>query len=181
MIIEIPNAVENSKVNEIREAVRPFVDQAPPSTYNRDGKSVAISTVPELAHIDNYLHKLFARVQAEVVSHRYKPAFPSADSGYEYHLYRPGEICHHHADGEVNTVAEEMFLRYASVTFHLNTVKEGGELVFPTQNKKVKTETGKIVVFPPYGMFGHYTTPSEEPREVIVTWFVYQGIKAVRV
>jgi hypothetical protein len=67
-------------------------------------------------------------------------------------------------------------LRYASVTLHLNTVHEGGELVFPAQNKKVKTEEGKIVIFPPYGMFGHYTTPSEEPREVVVTWFIYANM-----
>lgn len=185
MIIEIPNAVGDAELKDIKEAVKPYIDSALPSTYNRDGKTVGISRIPELEHIDNYLHQLFARVQAEVIVHRYKPPFSSADSGYEYHLYRPGEICHYHADGEfsksfVDPQPKDMFLRYASVTLHLNTVKEGGELVFPAQNKKVKTEAGKIVVFPPYGMFGHYTTPSEEPREVIVTWFVYEGIKTVR-
>jgi len=55
-------------------------------------------------------------------------------------------------------------------------VHEGGELVFPVQNKKIKTEVGKIVVFPPYGMYQHYTTPSDEPREVIVSWFVYNNL-----
>jgi hypothetical protein len=71
-------------------------------------------------------------------------------------------------------------LRYASVILHLNTVREGGELVFPEQNVKIQTEEGKLVVFPPYGMYGHYTTPSNETREVIVSWFVYNGINVVK-
>jgi hypothetical protein len=58
-------------------------------------------------------------------------------------------------------------------------VHEGGELIFPEQNKSIKTEEGKLVIFPPYGMYGHYTTPSNEPREVIVAWFVYDGINVV--
>ena len=42
--------------------------------------------------------------------------------------------------------------------------------------KSRKTVKGKVVIFPPYGMYGHYVTPSSTPREVIVSWFVYQGI-----
>jgi hypothetical protein len=170
-------------VERIRNAVQPFLSQAPATTHptNRDGKTVGISTEPELKEIDRYLHALFVKVQEDIVAKRYKPEYPSGDSGYAYHLYRPGDICHYHKDGEFSDPTQpETLLRYASVTLHLNTVKEGGELVFPAQNKKVKTEAGKIVIFPPYGMFGHYTTPSEEPREVVVTWFVYQGVKAVR-
>lgn len=181
MIIEIPNAVGSNELTQIKQAVKPFIEEAKTTAYNRDGKTVLISTNPKLKDIDVYLHNLFVKVQEDVISQRYKPMFPSADTGYEYHLYRPGDVCHHHADGEINLQSDEAFVRYASVTLHLNTVKDGGELVFPNQNKKVKTEAGKIVVFPPYGMFGHYTTPSEEPREVVVTWFVYNGIKVVKV
>jgi predicted 2-oxoglutarate/Fe(II)-dependent dioxygenase YbiX len=181
MIIEIPNAIGAEDVRRIRGSVQPFLSQTSTTAYNRDGKTVVISKTPELGGIDKYLNDLFSEVQRSVLQQRYKPVLPSGDSGYEYHLYRPGDICHPHADGELSDPTEpETTIRYASVTLHLNTVKEGGELVFPAQNKKVKTEAGKIVVFPPYGMFGHYTTPSEEPREVIVTWFIYQGIKVVR-
>lgn len=181
MIIEIPNAIGIKDVERIKSSVQPFLPQAPTTTYNRDGKTVAISKTPELIEVDKYLNNLFSEVQRSVLQQRYKPVFPSGDSGYEYHLYRPGEICHLHADDEFSYSNEpETTIRYASVVLHLNTVTEGGELVFPAQNKKVNTEAGKIVIFPPYGMFGHYTTPSQEPREVIVTWFTYIGIKAVR-
>jgi hypothetical protein len=82
-------------------------------------------------------------------------------------------VCHTHSDGE----AVSGLLRYASVVMHLNTIEEGGELVFPNQNKSVKTEEGKVVIFPPYGMFEHYSTPADVAREVIVTWFVYNNVR----
>lgn len=181
MIIEIPNALGTDKVNEIKEAVYPFISKIAYDTAQyRDGKTVCISFIPELAHIDQYLNNFFTTLYRTVIKQRYYPQFPSADSGYEYHIYGPGEICNYHADGEVSGKDSNVKLRYASVVLHLNTVKNGGELIFPNQNKKVKTEAGKVVIFPPYGMFGHYTTPSEESREVIVTWFIYEGIKVAR-
>jgi hypothetical protein len=93
------------------------------------------------------------------------------------HIYNPNDICRYHVDGELHDITKQQtLLRYASVVIHLNTVTEGGELVFPNQNKSIKTEEGKLVVFPPYGMYGHYTTPSNQVREVIVSWFVYDGL-----
>lgn len=182
MIIEIPKAISPEQCRNIRQAVAPFIAGAEQNTYNRDGKTVSISRTPELVEVDRYLLNLFGRVQENVIAQRYRPPsqYGSADSGYEYHLYGPQEVCHFHADHEVSDGSDKTSLRYASVTLHLNTVNEGGELVFPAQNKKVKTEEGKIVIFPPYGMFGHYTTPSDEPREVIVTWFVYGNVHVRR-
>ena len=97
--------------------------------------------------------------------------------GYEYHIYNPNDICRYHSDGELQDNSKpHTLLRYASVVLHLNTVTEGGELVFPNQNKSIKTEEGKLVIFPPYGMFAHYTTPSNQKREVLVSWLVYDGL-----
>jgi hypothetical protein len=145
------------------------------NTFNRDGKTVNITKTPELQQVDAFLSKLFSDIHSNVVFQRYRPppVCTSGDSGYEYHLYEPGDVCHFHADYEFHSGDEDTLLRYASVVLHLNTVNQGGELVFPSQDKKIKTEMGKVVIFPPYGMFSHYTTPSEEPREVVVTWFVY--------
>jgi predicted 2-oxoglutarate/Fe(II)-dependent dioxygenase YbiX len=182
MIIELPNYVDCETIKAIKESVVPFLTSSKSNGYNRDGTTVNISEIPELKEVDNRLTSIFADVQNNILLHRYKPSFNSGDSGYEYHLYRPNNVCHIHADGELNFSAglNTSLLRYASVVLHLNTIKDGGELVFPTQNQKVKTEAGKIVIFPPYNMFQHYTTPSEEPREIIVTWFVYNGINVVK-
>ena len=183
MVIELPNYVDSETIRTVKESVAPFLLSDKSYGYNRDGITVNISNIPELKEVDNKLANIFDNVQKNILANRYKPQFNSGDSGYEYHLYGPNEICHVHADGEFSISAATSntgLLRYASVVLHLNTVKNGGELVFPAQNQKVKTEAGKIVIFPPYGMFQHYTTPSEEPREVIVTWFVYQGITVHR-
>jgi len=181
LILEFPNYLDAETVKEIRDAVKPFISHEKQTTYNRDGNTVYITRIPELKNLDAKLHEIFIRIQTDVIQHRYKPPFTSADAGYEYHLYNPKEICHFHCDGEFNDPNDnKTLLRYASVILHLNTVHEGGELVFPEQNKSIKTEEGKLVIFPPYGMYGHYTTPSNEPREVIVTWFVYDGINVVK-
>jgi len=181
MIIELPNYVDNNTVNSIRELVQPYLPEQKKHTYNRDGKTVYISKENNLKELDNQLNDIFTNLQRNVVKNRYKPAFNSGDSGYEYHMYDPGDVCHIHADGELTDISNKTcLLRYASVVLHLNTIDQDGEFIFPAQNQKIKTEAGKIVIFPPYGMFQHYTTPSTETREVIVTWFVYNGITVHR-
>ena len=183
MILELPAYVDCETINAVRNSVSPFLTLNKSHAYNRDGITVNISKTPELKEIDSKLASIFAGVQKNILAHRYKPFFSSGDSGYEYHLYGPNDICHIHSDGEFDfneTTKNTGLLRYASVVLHLNTVKKGGELVFTTQNQKVKTEAGKIVIFPPYGMFQHHTTPSEEQREVIVTWFVYNNVTVLK-
>jgi len=182
MILEIPNAISSEKCLWIREAVKPFLSKTKAHEQNRDGNTVSITYNSELKEVDNFLSNVFSNIQATVLKQRFNipGRCESGDSGYEYHLYNPGDICHYHADGEFHDGAQTTLLRYASVTLHLNTVEEGGELIFPVQDKKIKTEEGKIVVFPPYGMYSHYTSPSIYPREVIVTWFVYQNFVVSR-
>jgi hypothetical protein len=180
MIIELPNYIDQKTIDEIRNSVKPYINKSNSTTEYRDGNSVFISQIPELKEIDFKLFNIFSNLQENVVKQRYNPLFTSGDSGYEYHIYNPGEICHYHSDGEVTGKSlDNNVLRYASVCVHLNTVKEGGELVFPSQNRSIKTEAGKVVIFPPYGMYSHYTTASLEPREVLVTWFIYSNLKIV--
>lgn len=177
MIIELPNYVDNNTVNSIRDCVQPYLDKQKQHSQNRDGKTFCISKENNLKKLDSQLNNIFINLQTNVVQSRYRPLYDSGDTGYEYHMYYPGDICHIHADAEFNGFQNKTsLLRYASVVLHLNTVEQGGELVFPMQNKTIKTEAGKVVVFPPYGMFQHYTTPSTATREVIVTWFVYNRI-----
>ena len=179
MIIELPDYIDENTIISINEQIRPHLPQSKKNSYNREGRTINISEEEKLKDLDVQLHDIFSKIQTNVIASRYKPAFSSGDTGYEYHLYDPQDICHVHGDGEATfdkETSNSTLLRYASIILHLNTVHEGGELVFPTQNKKIKTELGKVVIFPPYNMYQHYTTPSNEPREVIVSWFVYQGI-----
>jgi hypothetical protein len=173
MILEYKKYAPDEFVDNIRQRVSLFVDKTNQRTlYNRDGITVNVTKTPELNDLDAQLCQFFNCVSSDVVAQRYKPQYPAADTGYEYHLYRPGDICHYHADGEV---AEGM-LRYATVMLFL-TDNEDGELVFPLQNTEVRPEKGKLVVFPPYGFFGHYSKPSLKNREILMTWFVYNSIE----
>ena len=147
----------------------------------RDGESLNISLTPELKELDNFLFNIFSSEKLiNFISRRYYPQFETGDTGYEFHRYYPGDVCHVHADGEAifssKNSQEETFLRFASVVLHLNTPSSGGEIVFPTLNKTIKTEAGKIVIFPSYGFAQHYTNLSLDNRDVIVTWFVYRDL-----
>jgi len=159
MIIELPKFVSAEQIATIRNGVQPFLPEFEMPTYNRDGKSVFITKTPALKTVDDSVASIMNRLQAEVVKQRFKPMFNSGDSGYEYHLYAPGQMCHYHTDGEV----AQGVLRYATVILFL-TDNEGGELVFPAQNREIKPEAGKVVVFPPYGTHGHYSKPSNTDR-----------------
>lgn len=178
MIIELPEYVDTETLNCIKNSVYPFIPTKQTYLDNREGKSIYITETPELKEVDNILFNIFTKVQENIIKPRYKIQMPSSDSGYEYHKYEANQVCRFHADGEFTKIHHPNIykLRYASVVLHLNTIEEGGELIFPNQNQKVKTEAGKIVIFPPYPMFPHYTTPSQQEREVIVTWFTYADI-----
>jgi hypothetical protein len=185
MILEFPNYISSEDIDYIRENIHRFRDTAPyygpkPGNYtNREGKTLNIGEVPELKNIDDKLHTICSGISNDIVELNFRPLFQTGDSGYEYHCYEPGQRCKPHSDGEI--VENSNLLRIASVIIHLNTIENGGELVFPMQNKSVKTEKGKLVIFPPYGMYPHYTTSSEQTREVIVTWFVYNNINIQRI
>lgn len=177
MILEFPNYADNTFVDKIQQNVKPFLSYVKKETaYNRDGLTLKITDEKELEDLDKEVSVFFSTLSNEVVKQRYKPSFNSGDTGYEYHLYRPGEMCHYHADSEICT--KSSLIRYATVILFLTDNDDGG-LVFPAQNVEVKPEKGKVVVFPPSGVFGHYSKPSVKDREILMTWFVYSDIKVV--
>jgi len=179
MIIEIPNFVDKKIIAEIKEKVKPFAEKRHVAYY-RDGNVVSISQLNELKELDNKLHAVFNDIYLSIIRPRYCPEYESMDTGYDYHIYHPNQICNLHYDGIMHAINAEITnkIRYASVIVHLNTVEEGGELIFPNHNKKIKTEEGKVVVFPPSSAYWHYTTPSNEPREIIQSWMCYKNLHA---
>lgn len=177
MILEYKNYIKTDFVEEIRDKVKPFINQTKQTTmYNRDGITVNITKTSELQELDFKINSVFRLFSNDVLNQRFRPQCPSGDSGYEYHLYKPGDMCHHHSDGELSfSTNNTSLLRYATVILFL-TDNDDGELVFPSQNIEIKPEKGKIVAFPPYGFFSHYAKPSVKDREILMTWFVYNGI-----
>jgi hypothetical protein len=185
MILEFPNYISSEDIDDIKANIDSVKDSCGEFATkfkkysNREGKSILIGAVPELKNIDDKLSQICTGISRDIIDINYNPLYGLGDSGYEYHCYNPGQVCKFHGDGEITE--DSKLLRMASIIIHLNTVDKGGELVFPLQNKSIKTEKGKLVIFPPYGMYPHYTTSSKETREVIVTWFVYSNINIQRI
>lgn len=184
MIFELPNFINESQLNFINSEIQNHYTQKATQKLGsyRDGNTLFISSSNELKDLDDFLFsEIFASKRLlDFIQKRYKPFLETGDSGYEFHRYSPGDVCHIHSDNEAifltDNVNEKALLRFASVVLHLNTPKTGGELVFPNLNKTIKTEAGKIVIFPPYGFAQHYTNISDDNRDVIVTWLVYKNL-----
>ena len=102
MIIELPNYIDEDTINSIKNKLYLHVPQNKTNAYNRDGKTFNISQKEELKELDVELNSIFSSLQINVIANRYKPMFSSGDTGYEYHLYDPQDICHVHADGEID-------------------------------------------------------------------------------
>lgn len=184
MILSLENAIPTELITKIRSRCHEQLSIQDNSVfgrfYNRTGKTINITETPSLADLDKDISAFVSYFTESLIKPVYRPMYGVADSGYEFHRYAPGEQCFVHADGEVvfyagNTTS---LIRFATVIFHLNTVHDGGETVFPNQDKTFKTLEGQILVFPPYSMYPHYVTPAETPRDILITWLVYDGINA---
>jgi hypothetical protein len=186
MIFCLPDAFPKELITEIRETM-PNIQ--PPKRhnfgclYNRVGRTIDLG-LPELKELDTKISMFMSDFSSQFIQPNFAPAYPSSDSGYEYHKYGIGDSCLAHADQEFTFFggAKNSLLRFATVIAHLNTVEEGGETIFPNQNKKFKTVEGQILVFPPHGGYLHYVTPCvDTEREILMTWFVYNGINVIKV
>lgn len=188
LVLEYPNFISSEKIDWIRKVMQKHMNLCSTNSYNREGNSIHITMQSknnnEMKEVDDYLFSVFGELSKKI-SDIYKPRYDVSDSGYEYHVYPPGKICKEHADGEVclggSIYNPEVFfdvslLRYATAVIYLTDNKDGGELVFPDAGVKVSPESGKAVVFPPYGFYRHYSTQAKENREIIMTWFVYSNI-----
>jgi|TARA_R110000823_G_C15708441_1_gene477270 predicted 2-oxoglutarate/Fe(II)-dependent dioxygenase YbiX len=64
--------------------------------------------------------------------------------------------------------------RTLSIILSLNDDYEGGEIVFPIQNREIKLKKGQIILFPPYWTHPHYTNDLKNNtfRYTINSWFL---------
>ena len=190
LILEFPNAVPADGVEFLRECMRENMDLNSGGYDNREGKTIFITLnagkSESLRKADEYLAKVFDELSSKV-DDIYHPLRQPGDSGYEYHLYEPGDVCRQHADGEFvlsgsvnddSVFRTNSLIRYATAVLYLTT-HDDGELVFPECGVSVKPEAGKAVVFPPTGAYRHYSNAAAADREIVMTWFVYSDVNAV--
>ncbi len=99
------------------------------------------------------------------------PAF-RVEECYNLIRYKSGQAYHGvHSDYSPTSDVRQ---RHLSFVMFLNTIDEGGELVFPQQNLFVKPEEGKAVIFPSGWTHAHHTlAPVEQTRHVLQLWWSF--------
>lgn len=186
MIYELNDYVSKDDLVYINKTINKHIKENENSFARKDnsyrhGKTILITGESELQELDKKIKDIISSLMG-FVERNYRPEYGVGDSGYEFHRYFPGDVCKTHQDNTMPFIKRngKSLIRFLSVVIHLNTPQEGGDIVFPDQGKVVKTEAGKVVLFPPYGFVPHYVTKSLENRDVIVTWLVYNGVTAVK-
>lgn len=95
---------------------------------------------------------------------------PFKDMGYGLQRYQPGEYYHWHIDGGSHDFA----MRQLVALWYLNDVEHGGETEFLYQNIKVKPQTGKLILFPPFWTHEHRACVLDEGiKYIATTWVVF--------
>lgn len=118
---------------------------------------------------------LFASLQTALVEMaKLHPFFGSnsfRDMGYQIQRTAPGEYYHWHVDSGPGEFSQRQLV----AIWYLNDVPgPGGETEFHFQNIKIKPETGKLVLFPPFWTHAHRGVTLERGLKYIATtWLCF--------
>ena len=83
--------------------------------------------------------------------------------------YKPGQSTEMHIDyGGEHSIAALLYL---------NTLRSGGETVFPLQNIRSEAEAGKLVVFPMNYTYPHESLPHSDECDRLVVRFSYYPLE----
>jgi hypothetical protein len=180
-IFERPNALP---VSFCEEVVRRFEASPQHQNEGRIGQTqskdqsikrttdLVVSNKPDWKDVDEMFFRCVAAALKE-----FRESFPYfkgpfKDMGYQVQRYLPGEYYHWHIDGG----SHEFSQRQLVVIWYLNDVPgPGGETEFLYQDVKIKPETGKLVLFPPFWTHEHRAVRLEQGvKYMATTWVVFR-------
>ena len=97
---------------------------------------------------------------------------PFKDIGYAMQRTDPDEYYHWHIDGGSHQFSDRQLV----AIWYLNDVEgPGGETEFLNQNVKVKPETGKLILFPPFWTHEHRGVKLQNGvKYIATTWIVFK-------
>jgi len=179
MFLEVHNCFSNEECNEISSRCGELIQKNKMNyELNREGNTVQFPEHPEIRDLWELISKRLMHYYFNKVMLVYNlGSIPVADSGIAFHRYKPGDKLYNHADEIFSRNSEKINPRLLSVVVCL-TDNEDSELVFPRQNKKIKTEKGKLICFLPNNCFEHYmNNNSNKDRDVLVTWVEDKSIE----
>ena len=96
------------------------------------------------------------------------------DHKFKIQKYNPNEayfVEHCENDGGVDG---DMERRLIALMVYLNTVSDGGQTHFPTQNISFSPKVGDVLMWPAYWTHPHHGIPSPTQTKFIITgWYVF--------
>ena len=97
---------------------------------------------------------------------------PGKDIGYAVQRTNPGEYFHWHIDSGSHQFSDRQLV----AIWYLNNVDgPGGETEFLNQNVKIKPETGKLILLPPFWTHEHRGVTLEKGiKYIATTWIVFK-------
>lgn len=143
-------------------------------TLNKDqsikrSTDLVLSGKPHWKDLDQTLFRSLGMAMREF-RERY-PFFkgPFKDMGYAIQRTSPGEFYHWHIDGGSHTFSERQLV----AIWYLNDVPgPGGTTDFLFQDVRIKPETGKLLLFPPFWTHEHRGAVLENGVKYIATTWV---------
>lgn len=126
-------------------------------------------------NISNVLCKIYDYIKLNLNSTTEK------ENGMGITVLKPGHQMPLHVDkgyGDESTIGNPKTpsgfpSREISSVFYWNEDYEGGEIVFPNQNKKIKPSSGMLILFPSSSDFSHKVLPVKSGLRYVSTNFWY--------
>ena len=113
---------------------------------------IVISGKDEWKDVDELLFTSLAKALSKVKKQYEFFNGPFKDVGYAVQRTKPGEYYHWHIDSGSHQFSDRQLV----AIWYLNDAEgPGGETEFLNQNIKVKPETGKLILFPPFWTHEH--------------------------
>ena len=129
--------------------------------------------------IDNKVEKIMGEIISKLMCIVPRLEIRS-DSGYQYRRIEGATTLHtdnilSNAKDWSNDFIDSHSIRVASLIIALNDDYEGGELIFPEQDIKIKLKKGQAVIFPPFWTHPHGTKKlyNNTVRYTINTWLYH--------
>ncbi len=127
---------------------------------------IVISGKDEWKDVDELLFTSLAKALSKVKKQYEFFNGPFKDVGYAVQRTKPGEYYHWHIDSGSHQFSDRQLV----AIWYLNDAEgPGGETEFLNQNIKVKPETGKLILFPPFWTHEHRGVKLQKGVKYIAT------------
>ena len=141
-------------------------------TSIKKSTDMVISGKDEWKDIDELLFTSLAKALSRVKKQFEFFNGPFKDVGYAVQRTKPGEYYHWHVDSGSHQLSDRQLV----AIWYLNDIQgPGGETEFLNQAIKIKPETGKLILFPPFWTHEHRGVKLQKSvKYIATTWVVFK-------